>query len=64
MKMNKTEHRERHIELHRNLDELITDAIQYGGLFPSKATVLDLLRCSFEQTVEPLPIMEKQDIHD
>ena len=62
--MNKTEHRERHIELHRNLDELLNDAIQYGGIFPSKATVLDLLRWSFEQTVEPLPIMDKQEIHD
>ena len=62
--MDEVKHRERHIELHRKLDEIIADAIQYGGLFPSKATCLDLLRWSFEQTVEPTPIMEKQEIHD
>ena len=64
VKMNKADHRQRHIDLHRNLDELLNDAIQYGGLLPSKATVLDLLRWSFEQTVAPTPIMDKQEIHE
>lgn len=62
--MTEDTHKKRRIELHRKLDELLADAIQYGGLFPSKATCLDLLRRSFEQTVEPSPIMEKQEIHD
>ena len=62
--MTEDAHKKRHIELHRKLDELLRDAIQYGGLFPSKATCLDLLRWSFEQTVEPSPVMEKQEIHD
>lgn len=47
------EHRERHLKLHRMLDELCADWIWETGGMPSKATVLDLMNWSHDQTLDP-----------
>ena len=62
--MTKDKHKKRHIELHNAFDELLEDAIRYGGLLPSKATVLDLMRWSHNQTIEPSPIEKQQEVHE
>ena len=48
------EHRARHLELHRALDELIADAIRCKRDFwPDTATVNSLLQWSHKQTTDP-----------
>jgi hypothetical protein len=61
--MKESEHRKKHIELHNNLDELIDDAIRYGGLLPSQTTILDLMRWSHDQTIKPSSIEKGQEVH-
>jgi hypothetical protein len=51
--MTNEQHRERHIELHKALDELIADWITATGKYPSKSTVFELLEWSHSQTLEP-----------
>lgn len=53
-KMNKR-HRERHIELHRNLDELCADwaAHQPMGKLFSNSTIMELIEWSHKQTQNP-----------
>lgn len=47
-------HRERHIELHRMLDELVADFLMHNPqALPTRATVLDLMTWSHHQTLEP-----------
>lgn len=53
MTMTKEEHRERHIKLHRNLDELAADFIEQEGKRISQVTVLELMEWSHQQTIEP-----------
>jgi hypothetical protein len=47
------DHKQRHIDLHRSLDELIADFITHTGLLPSKTLLIDLMSWSKFQTVEP-----------
>lgn len=47
------EHRERHVLLHRMLDELVADFIGQSGKRPSETTVLELIFWSSEQMVNP-----------
>ena len=47
------EHRQRHIQLHRALDELAADYISQTERLPSKATILDLMRWSSKQAEGP-----------
>jgi hypothetical protein len=50
------EHRQRHIELHRALDELIADFICHGRAgenLPSETTLDKLMRWSHQQTIRP-----------
>ena len=47
------QHRERHGKLHRMLDELVADWISETGGLPSKATILDLMKWSSKQIVDP-----------
>lgn len=61
--MTEKDHIKRHIELHQSLDELMADAIKYGGLLPSQATILDLMRWSHNQTIKPTPIEKNQETH-
>ena len=53
-KMTKEEHIERHKELHKKLGELVADWL--GGHVersPEESAVLDLMKWSKQQTVEP-----------
>lgn len=46
-------HRELHIFLHRNLDELIADFILHANKLPSKTSVRVLMEWSCQQTINP-----------
>ena len=51
--MNKEEHKARHLELHQKLDELVADFITHTKSFPSQATLMELMKWSFQQTINP-----------
>ena len=51
--VNKDEHRQRHIELHKSLDELIADFIEHTGKYPSGVTLMEFMKWSYEQTKNP-----------
>jgi hypothetical protein len=51
--MTTSQHKARHILLHKHLDELVADWITHSGSTPSKATVLQLLHWSHAQAIEP-----------
>lgn len=53
--MNNDDHKERHVLLHRHLDELIADWITQTGSFPSKSTVLELMTWAHQQKENPTP---------
>lgn len=46
------EHRERHLDLHKKLDELFTDFIQHGNGNTTN-TILDLITWSYKQNIKP-----------
>lgn len=52
-KLTVAEHIERHRELQRALDELIADFIDKTGKLPSRATVMELMEWSHQQTIKP-----------
>ena len=52
------EHKERHIELHKMLDELVADFISQTNNLPSKTTVMEFMKWSYEQTVTPTEKVE------
>ena len=47
------EHRERHIVLHASLDELVADFISHTEALPSETAIADLIKWSYEQTLNP-----------
>jgi len=47
------QHRERHIFLHKMLDELLADFIEHTGKHPSKTTLYELMEWSNEQVANP-----------
>ena len=51
--MKKNEHKQRHLELHNSLDELVADFITHTGNLPSKSTIFELMIWSHEQTENP-----------
>ena len=51
--MSREAHIQRHKELHRNLDELVADMITETNLFPSQMSVLDLMKWSSQQMINP-----------
>ena len=51
--MNIEEHKKRHIELHKSLDELSADFIRHTGKRPSQTTIIELMKWSYEQTQKP-----------
>lgn len=57
--MNLGQHRERHIELHKALDELVADFINHTGKLPSKTTLFELMEWSHQQTIAP-SVLEKE----
>jgi hypothetical protein len=44
------EHRKRHVQLHKALDELIADFIDETQALHSKTTLLEFLKWSYKQT--------------
>jgi hypothetical protein len=53
MMMTKEEHRQRHIELHKALDELVADFIKHTEKHLSKTSILEFVQWSSTQTHEP-----------
>ena len=51
--MTEEEHKERHKDLHKYLDELLADWIFHTEGLPSKASILDLVNWSYQQTIDP-----------
>lgn len=55
--MNREEHRQRHVQLHRAFDELLADYIAQSPRsmtrLPSRTSVMRLLKWSHEQTICP-----------
>jgi hypothetical protein len=51
--MTPEEHKERHKLLHAHFDELVADWIGHTRNLPSKSTVLELIKWSHEQTLNP-----------
>jgi hypothetical protein len=47
------EHKARHVELHKSLDELLADFIGHTGGLPSQTTVMELIEWSYQQTQNP-----------
>ena len=55
--MTEAEHRQRHIELHAAVDELVADYLrQHRGALPSEVSVADLLAWSYQQTLNPTEV--------
>ena len=50
--MENKEHKERHLVLHKELDELVADFIQETSNLPSKTLLIDFMTWSFEQTTK------------
>jgi hypothetical protein len=53
MNMEKYNHAERHKKLHDSLDELVADFIAHTGKLPSETTLMDFIKWSHEQTLNP-----------
>jgi len=47
------EHKKRHVELHKMLDELVADWITHTNCLPSQCSVLQLMQWSHKQTEDP-----------
>jgi len=50
------EHKARHVELHKALDELVADFIRHTGGMPSRTTLTDLMGWSWTQTLNPTEV--------
>ena len=63
--MNTEEHKQRHIELHKSLDELMGDFVADTGRMLSQTNMLDFLNWSYQQTVFPSELTFKlnKDFH-
>ena len=51
--MTREEHIKRHQLLHGMADELMADMIDHTGMLPSTTTVMDMMRWSKEQMINP-----------
>ena len=60
--MTPAEHKQRHLTLHRALDELIADFIIHTEKLPSKTTVMELMQWSHQQTIQPSEKLLKDHI--
>lgn len=52
----KEQHKQKHIELHKCLDELVADFIVHKNLIPSSTSIMELIGWSYEQTKNPTDI--------
>lgn len=48
-----SQHRARHVMLHKMLDELLADWITHTNKLPSQSTCMELMEWSYAQTIEP-----------
>lgn len=53
--MTEEQHRQRHVELHQALDELIADWIRHTGKSFSRSTIYELMEWSSQQMENPTP---------
>jgi hypothetical protein len=61
--MTHDEHRERHKLLHAELDELLADWIRHNpGKMPSQTSLLEFLKWSHEQAIEPTEAADAQRV--
>ena len=51
--MTDEEHKQRHIELHRMLDELVADYFTHTGKLFTSSSIMDLIQWSHQQTIQP-----------
>lgn len=51
--MTEKQHLSRHKKLHEALDELISDWISSTQLYPSKTSIIELVKWSHSQTIKP-----------
>lgn len=52
--MTREEHKAHHELLHRTLDELLADFLTHNpAALPSKTPILDLIKWSHQQTIDP-----------
>lgn len=51
--MAESEHKQRHLVLHKHLDELVADFIDQTCKLLSETTVMDLIKWSHQQTKNP-----------
>jgi hypothetical protein len=57
-KMNQEKHRQRHIELHKALDELLGDFINHTNTGVLNLKIEELMRWSYNQTKNPTERVE------
>jgi len=50
------EHKARHVELHRAFDELLADYITHARGSVLDHPIRDLVKWSYEQTINPTPV--------
>lgn len=55
MAMTPQEHKDRHVALHRSLDELVVDYATHTGKLLKDTNVMDLIEWSYKQTQNPTP---------
>lgn len=51
--MTNKEHQEIHKDLHDKVDTLLADFIIHANKLPSKTTILEFIKWSYKQTVQP-----------
>lgn len=56
--MKPKEHKQRHVELHKSLDELVADFIDHTYKTPSQTTLMEFMKWSADQTKSPTEISE------
>lgn len=52
-KISPEKHQERHLELHKMLDELAADFISHTNKFPGSTTLMEFMKWSYQQTINP-----------
>lgn len=50
------EHKTRHIELHKALDELLADFVGHTSSLPSETSLTEFLKWSHQQTLDPTEV--------
>lgn len=59
--MTPEEHRQRHVELHRKLDELVADFISCTGKLPSQTNLMEFMKWAYQQTIQPTELPKESE---